>query len=297
MQKACSTHIPVLLNEVLEALNVQPGGRYIDATTGGGGHSIGILERSDPNGRVLGIDADPTALELAEKRMGSRRNRFQPVHGNFSTISDLSNTFQFSPVEGILMDLGLSSLQLEASNRGFSFLRDEPLDMRFDPTTERTAESLINETSLSELASIVRDFGEEPRANRIASSIVQSRPVNTSAQLAYIIKRTSRTRYSKLHPATKVFQALRIAVNEELINLKKGLESAASILTEGGRLVVIAYHSLEDRIVKEFFNSRNGNGFTPLSRKVIKPSREEVLSNRRSRSARLRCAEFSLLVN
>ena len=297
MLKSNSTHIPVMLNEVLEALNVQPGGRYIDATTGGGGHSIGILERSDPDGRVLGIDADPTALELAAKQMGSRKNRFQPVHGNFSAITDLSKAHNFSPVEGILMDLGLSSLQLERGNRGFSFLRDEPLDMRFDPTTIRTAELIVNEASLSELTSIVRDFGEEPKANRIVDNIIRSRPINTSGQLADIIKRTSRTRYSKLHPATKVFQALRIAVNEELINLKKGLDAATATLVEGGRLVVIAYHSLEDRIVKEFFNSTDGTGLTPLSRKVIKPSREEILSNRRSRSARLRCAEFSHLTN
>ena len=297
MSKNYPSHIPVMLNEALDALDIQPGGRYIDATTGGGGHSKGILERSNPDGEVLGIDADPEALEIAKKLLFDGTGRFHGVQGNFASMTYLSEKFGFRPVEGILMDLGMSSLQLEMGNRGFSFLRDEPLDMRYDPQISKTAESIVNKASLEELTSIMKNFGEEPKARKIASSIVRSRPINSSSQLAEIVKRSSGYRHSKLHPATRVFQALRIAVNDELVNLRKGLEAAASILVEGGRLVVIAYHSLEDRIVKEYFKQSTYTGLLPLSKKVIKPSREEVLSNRRSRSARLRYAEYSALTN
>ena len=295
MPKYYSFHIPVMFDEALDALDIQPGGRYIDATTGGGGHSKGILERSKPNGQVLGIDADPEALDIAKKLLSDSTGRYHSVQGNFASMTYLSEKCGFRPVEGILMDLGMSSLQLESGNRGFSFRRDEPLDMRYDPQIGKTAGSIINKASLGELTSIIKNFGEEPRATKIANIIVRSRPIKSSSQLAEIIKRSSGYKHSKLHPATRVFQALRIAVNDELVNLRKGLEAAASTLVEGGRLVVIAYHSLEDRIVKEFFKQPTYNGLSPISKKVIKPSREEVLSNRRSRSARLRCAEYSAL--
>lgn len=295
---AAPTHIPVLLEETLEALDVRPGGRYIDCTIGPGGHAAAILEESAPGGQLLGIDADPGAIKMARAKLDAYGGSVLLVNRNFIDIKSICLKHGFLPVHGVLFDLGLSSVQLERNNRGFSFRHDSQLDMRFSPRQELTADSIINSASERELSDILWDYGEERHSRQIARQIVRQRPITTSQQLAQTVEQAVGGRRGRIHPATRTFQALRIAVNRELDNLKSALEQAVDVLGFGGRLVVISYHSLEDRIVKQFMHQRAGGEDACLkliNKKVITPSLAEVQYNPRSRSAKLRAAELILM--
>ncbi len=303
-----SQHVPVLLEAVLAYLAPHPGGRYIDATIGGGGHAEAILTASAPDGRLLGIDVDPDALGRSHRRLHRFGHRVVLVHGNFDQLARIARRHGFVPADGILMDLGVSADQLADPARGFSFLLSGPLDMRMDPSQPRTAADLVNTLSEAELAHLIRTYGEEKYARRIARAIVEARPITTTTQLADLIAQVvPRRPGQRLHPATRTFQALRIAVNDELGVLERALPQALDILRPGGRLVVISFHSLEDRIVKRFFQREAQDCICPprqpvcvcghraqvriLTRKPITPSPEEVAANPRSRSARLRAVE------
>jgi 16S rRNA (cytosine1402-N4)-methyltransferase len=290
---SAATHTPVLLEETIAALAVQPGGRYIDSTLGAGGHAAAILERSSPGGQLLGIDADPEAITVARARLEARKSATLLINENFANLKAICVKYRFFPVHGILFDLGLSSLQLD-SNRGFSFQHDDPLDMRLSPSQKVTASDIVNTLSESELAKLIRTFGEERYSHRIARYIVQKRPLKTTLQLAGTIEQAVGGRRGRIHPATRTFQALRIAVNHELESLESALKQAVSLLGFSGRLVVISYHSLEDRVVKRFMHEEASGEKAHLklvNKKVITPSRAEVQFNPRSRSARLRAGE------
>jgi 16S rRNA (cytosine1402-N4)-methyltransferase len=300
-------HKPVLLQEAIEALAVLPGGRYVDCTLGGGGHAAAILEHSAPGGQLLGIDADPEAIRLASIRLSTYHDSILLVNDNFSNIDDICRRYSFIPVHGVLFDLGLSTYQLEDDPRGFSFQRDAELDMRFSLDQETTAADIINSTSETELALILQEYGEERFARRIAHRIVQERPITTTLQLARVVEAAVGGRHGRIHPATRTFQALRIAVNRELENLEIALGKTIDVLGVGGRLVAISYHSLEDRIVKRFMQKEASDCICPpnvpvcrcghtaslriLTKRVIVPSEEEVRDNPRSRSAKMRVAE------
>jgi len=300
------SHIPVLVQETIEALAVQPGGRYIDCTVGTGGHAAAILAHSSPGGQLLGIDADPEAI-AAQARLEPYSGSCLLVNDNFVNLEAICLKFDFFPVHGILFDLGLSSLQLDSSERGFSFQQEGPLDMRFNPSQKITAADIINTYPESELAQLIWSYGEETYSRRIAHYIVKERPIKTTLRLAQIIERAAGGKRGKIHPATKTFQALRIAVNQELDNLKSALKQASNILGFRGRLVVISYHSLEDRIVKQFMQTESRDCICPpetpvcvcehtaslklVNKKVVIPSAEEIQVNPRSRSAKLRAAE------
>jgi 16S rRNA (cytosine1402-N4)-methyltransferase len=272
---------------------------------GGGGHAHGILKGSALDGELLGMDADPLAVDSAGERLAEFGERATLVQGNFADVEEIALEHGFHPVDGILLDLGLSSLQLEAAGRGFSFQLDGPLDMRFDPSQATTAADLVNTLSRQELADILFRYGEEPRSRRIARAIVAERPINTTGELAALVKRAVGRR-KRLHPATRTFQALRMAVNEEMECLAEALPQAVRLLAPGGRLAVISFHSLEDRLVKQFFRREARDCLCPpeelictcghraalgiVTRKPIRPSTEEVASNPRSRSAKLRIA-------
>jgi 16S rRNA (cytosine1402-N4)-methyltransferase len=301
------THVPVLLRETLEALAAQPGGRYIDCTLGTGGHAAAILERSSPGGQLLGIDTDPSAIRIAQNRLRDYSKSILLVNDNFSNLNSICRQYDFYPVHGILFDLGLSSLQLDSGERGFSFQQDAPLDMRFNPSQETTAADIVNNYPEAELVQLIRTYGEERFSRQIAHRIVRDRPIQTTRQLAGIIEQATGGRRGRIHPATRTFQALRIAVNYELDNLESALKQAVELLGCGGRLVVISYHSLEDRIVKQFMQKEERDCICPpqamkcvcghkaslkiLANKVIIPSEAEVQANPRSRSAKLRVAE------
>lgn len=287
------THIPVLLEETIEALDVQPGGRYIDCTLGAGGHAAAILEHSSPGGQLLGIDADPRAIKIARARLEAYSSSTLLINQNFANLRAICIKYDFFPVHGILFDLGLSSLQLE-NNRGFSFQHDAPLDMRLSPRQEITAAIIINASPESQLAHLIRAYGEERYSQQIAHQIVRQRPIITTLQLAWAIEQAIGGRRGRIHPATKTFQALRVAVNQELEHLQSALKQAIDLLGFGGRLVVISYHSLEDRIVKRFMHQEASGEEACLrlvNKKVITPSLAEVQFNPRSRSAKLRAAE------
>ncbi len=304
-------HVPVLLAEVLEYLRPHSGGRYIDATFGGGGHSRVLLERSAPDGRLLAIDADPEALVRARLLTEEFSGRFQITAGNFRDLASIADTNEFTAVDGILMDLGLSSFQLDQAVRGFSFQHPGPLDMRFDPHRGPSAEEIVNEWPEEDLARIVYEYGEEQRSRAIARAIVRERGderIRTTDRLATIVERAVGGRRGRaIHPATKTFQALRIAVNDELESLRRGLDGALDLLAEGGRLAVISFHSLEDRIVKTFMRQESTDCICPpetpvcvcghrarlriITRKVVQASEQEQRMNPRSRSAKLRVAE------
>ncbi len=300
-------HTPVMVPEVLEGLAVRPGGRYIDGTLGEGGHSEAILRASDPGGQVLGIDADHEAVAVAVERLRDYGDRFVSANSNFRGIRATALTFDFVPVHGILLDLGLSSLQLDAESRGFSFRRPDPLDMRFSLQQRLTAADIVNTYSQAEIADLIFQLGEDRASRRIAAAIVRARPLKTSSELADVIASARRGPRQRIHPATKTFQALRIAVNDELGALQSAIEQAVSLLGHGGRLSVISYQSLEDRIVKNFMRKESSECICPpetpicrcshrqslklVPRRVIKPSESEIESNPRSRSARLRVAE------
>ena len=304
-------HIPVMVPEVLRALEVKPGGAYIDANLGEGGHTEAILQASGPDGKVLGIDADAEAIVSATQRLSEWASRLTTANANFRDIRSVAaeRGLDAGSVDGILFDLGLSSLQLDIEERGFSFRRPDPLDMRFDVRQTLTADDIVNRYGRDELADLIYRYGEERASRRIAARIVAARPIQTATELASVIAAAMPRRGGgrRLHPATRTFQALRIAVNDELGALEAGLEQAMALLTPGGRLAVIAYHSLEDRIVKNLFRLAASDCICPperpicdcghvatvrlVSRRVVKPSQAEVEANPRSRSARLRAVE------
>lgn len=298
-------HHPVLYDAVLENLAVSSNGRYIDATVGAGGHAWGILFGSGHTGRLLGIDVDVQAVALAQDRLRAFGDRATLVQGNFSRLSAIALGYGFEKVDGVLFDLGLSSTQLADPERGFSFQQDGPLDMRFDLAISTTALDLVNELKAGELSDLFWRYGQERQARRIARAIVRVRPLYTTGQLAMLIEKVV-GRGDRIHPATRSFQALRIAVNDELSVLSRALPQALDLLAIGGRLAVISFHSLEDRIVKQFFRQEARDCICPsdfpvcvcnhrarlaiLTHHPIRPSVEEIDSNPRSRSARLRIA-------
>ncbi len=300
-------HTPVMVPEVLDALNVQPGGRYLDATLGEGGHTDSVLQRAEPGGQVLGMDADHEAVQVAAGRLARWKESFLAVNANFRTLRATALKHDFVPVHGVLFDLGVSSLQLDIEARGFSFRRPDPLDMRFSLDQKVSAADIVNRFSEYDLADVIYRLGEERASRRIAAAIVRSRPVKTSLELANIIERVSPRRGSRINPATKTFQALRIAVNDELGALESALEQAVSVLGQGGRITVISYHSLEDRIVKNFIRRETSDCVCPpgtpvcrcdhkatlraVTKSPLAPTEEEVRDNPRSRSAKMRVAE------
>jgi len=302
-----SAHIPVLVKETIEALAVQPGGRYIDCTLGGGGHAAAILEQSSPGGQLLGIDADPEAIKIAKAKLQAYSGSTLLINENFVNLQAICIKYDFHPVHSILFDLGLSSLQLNNNSRGFSFQHDAPLDMRLSPSQEITAADIINISSEAELAHIIKTYGEEAYSHQIARHIVQERSIETTLQLVQTIERAVGGRRGRIHPATRTFQALRIAVNHELEHLEVALKQAINLLGFEGRLVVISYNSLEDRIVKQLMQRESKDCICPpgiptcicghtaclrlINKRVITPSPTEVQLNPRSRSAKLRATE------
>jgi 16S rRNA (cytosine1402-N4)-methyltransferase len=316
-------HIPVLYEEVLAGLQVRPGGCYADATVGAGGHAAGILRASAPDGRLLGLDADPEAIAHVREVLHPFGDRVRLQAANFRRLQAVAVGLGFAKVDGILLDLGLSSRQLADADRGFSFSQDGPLDMRMDRTHGQTAADLVNHLSEAALADLLWQYGEERYARRIARAILGARPLVTTGQLADMVARTihresrkerqrrkgrTQRRPERIHPATRTFQALRIAVNDELESLVEVLPQARDLLQPGGRLAVISFHSLEDRLVKGFFRREARDCVCPpespictchhratlqiISRKPIRPGPEEIDRNPRSRSARLRNAEL-----
>ncbi len=305
--RAAAPHQPVLLHASVELLGARPGGRFIDGTVGAGGHAEAILRAASPGGRLLGIDADPQALEVARRRLAPYGQAVTLVNDNFSHLEDVCRDLAFAPVDGILLDLGLSSLQLDDAGRGFSFRADAPLDMRFGPGQSTTAADIVNRYAEEDIAAILREYGQERHSRLIARRVVASRPIRTTRELAGMIEHLPGMVPGRIHPATRTFQALRIAVNRELDSLQEALGQAVSILAPGGRLVVISYHSLEDRMVKHFMRQQSRTCLCPpevpvcacghsptlrlVNRKPLTPSEAEVADNPRSRSARLRAAE------
>ena len=286
-------HIPVLTEKVLAYLDPTANENFIDCTMGEGGHAPKILERTGPKGKLLGIDMDPDALQRAGETLKRQKERIIFVQGSFAHLKMIAEKEKFRQVHGILFDLGFSSNQIEKSKRGFSFLRAEPLDMRFDPENPVTAQKFINYASKQELVEVLKEYGEERFANAIAQGILRERrhkPIATTFQLVKTVEEAVPGWYKRrrIHPATKTFQALRIAVNKELDNLKVALPQALEMLSSSGRLVVISYHSFEDRIVKNFF--RANPALTILTKKPVVPSANEIRKNPRSRSAKLRAA-------
>ncbi len=287
-----TAHVPVMVTEAMEALNAHPGGWYVDCTLGAGGHARALLERIQPNGRLLAIDADPEAIENARQSLAAYCESVVLAQGNFGELGRICRDQGFEQTDGMLFDLGISSMQLDTAERGFSFQREAPLDMRFDSSTGPSAAEIVNSYSEQELARILWEFGEERYSRQIAHRIVQQRPILSTLRLAHIVQQVLGSRRGRIHPATRTFMALRIAVNRELDNLKLALDQTVSLLKSGGRLVVISYHSLEDRIVKQFMRAEAAeHAFLLTTRKVIRPTSLECSSNPRSRSARLRVAE------
>jgi len=284
-------HVPVLLKEAIDFLAVQRGGTYIDATVGLGGHSLEIAKRLGAPGHLIGFDKDPKALEIARVRLtGEDWPKLELLQGSFA---ELVKNREPRATNGILADLGVSSLQIFDAARGFSFQADGPLDMRMNPQSEPSAEQVVNQIDERELADLIYEFGEERRSRRIARAIVRSRPILTTAQLAAVISAAARSmKHERIHPATRTFQALRIFVNAELEDLRKLMQTAPQLLKPGGRLVVISFHSLEDRIVKDAMREGAKLGqYRLLTKKPVTASDEEIASNPRARSAKLRAAE------
>jgi len=299
-------HQPVLYKEIIHALRPKRGGRYVDGTLGAGGHASGLLEASVPDGQLLGLDVDPQALQHAHRKLAPFGERARLIHASYATLCQHLDELGWDSVDGILLDLGASSMQFDSPERGFSFLADGPLDMRFDPTNPLTAAQVVNEWPEEELANVIYRYGEEPASRRIARAIVQARPVSGTRDLAAVIEKVQ-PRRGPHHPATQTFQALRIAVNGELDAVEQTLPEAAQALGPGGRLAVISFHSLEDRIVKEFFRLESRDCICPpkqpvctcghkasikeINRRPITPTEEEITQNPRARSAKLRVAE------
>ena len=301
------THTPVLREEVIRHLAVQPGGRYVDCTVGAGGHARAIIEAASPGGMLLGFETDPKALAVAAGALAPFGSDAKLIECNFRHLDWMCRQQSFAPVHGVLFDLGLSSMQLSDEERGFSFQTEAPLDMRFGADQTLTAAEIVNEYSETDLASVIWRFGEEPASRRIAHAIVRARPLRTTTELAAIVSRALPGPRRRIHPATRTFQALRIAVNDELDTLSLALEQARDILGRRGRLVAISFHSLEDRIVKQFFQHESKDCICPpespacvcghkatlriITKKAVTPEPEEIAANPRSRSAHLRAAE------
>jgi len=304
-------HVPVLMNEVLELLNVREGGVYIDGTMGSGGHSEAILERIGEQGLLLGIDRDGDALERCGRRLAKYGDRLKMVRGNYADIAEIAEEAGISGrVDGILLDLGVSSNQIDTAERGFSFMKDGPLDMRMDRSESRTAADVVNGFTERELVQILRIYGEEHSARKVAAAIVRRRTeknFETTGDLAEVISEAKGGRRGRVHPATKSFQAIRMEVNRELEGVEQGLRGGIDVLGSGGRMAVITFHSLEDRIVKRFFTAHEGRweslaaggerweGDLPtvkrITRKAVKPTDDECSFNPRARSSKLRVAE------
>jgi 16S rRNA (cytosine1402-N4)-methyltransferase len=304
---APAVHVSVLLDEAIELLAPRDGGRYVDCTVGAGGHAAAILARSAPGGRLLGLDADAEILPIAGERLAPFGARATLVQANFADLAEVAARLGFAPVDGVLFDLGVSSLQLDRSERGFSFQTDARLDMRLDRSQPLSAEDLVRDLPERELADLIFQLGEEPRARRVARAIVAARqraPITTTGQLAGLVRRV--VPGGRIHPATRTFQALRIAVNAELDHLRGALRQAQALLEDGGRLAVISFHSLEDRIVKQYFAAQASPCVCPprvpictcgrlptlelVTRKAVTAGAAEIAINPRSRSARLRVA-------
>jgi 16S rRNA (cytosine1402-N4)-methyltransferase len=300
-------HIPVLYKEIIHALQPKCGGLYIDGTLGAGGHARGILEACAPDGLLLGLDVDPQALALARETLAPYEGRIHLAQASYTTLAKQLASLGWDAVDGILLDLGASSMQFDSPERGFSFQQDGPLDMRFGTHALRNAADIVNTWDEKELADLIFRYGEDPKAKRIARAIVANRPLRTTRELAAVVEKASPRCGSRIHPATQTFQALRMAVNEELSALEEVLPQAVASLKRGGRLAVISFHSLEDRLVKEFFREQSGRRFNPpyeriyeeereavvkiVNKKPITASEEEARSNPRARSAKLRIVE------
>jgi len=305
-------HVPVMVEEIVDYLNCSPGKTYVDGTLGGGGHAQAILEAIRPNGLLLGIDRDPDAISHCKAFLHPFKPNVRIFHDNFTNLPQILSQLHTRKVDGILLDLGLSLYQLEASGRGFSFMRDEPLDMRMNPESGHTAAEFVNELPEKELAKVIAQYGEERWAPRIARAIVADRrqqAINSSRQLARIVEQAIPARYrrGRIHPATRAFQAFRIAVNEELDALDIFLNDAVNFLNPEGRLCILSFHSLEDRIVKERFRALAKGCTCPpqfpmcvcgkspqvavLTKRAVRPGEAEVQENPRARSAKLRAAE------
>jgi 16S rRNA (cytosine1402-N4)-methyltransferase len=307
------SHLPVLYQEIIHAIQPTSPGRYIDGTLGAGGHAWGILELTRPDGVLLGLDIDPQALAIARQRLSIYGDRAIVVQASYTTIAEQAHRLGWGAVQGIVLDLGVSSMQIDTPARGFSFLTDGPLDMRFDPTNPRSAADLVNSLPEKELAEIIWTYGEERHSRRIAQAIVRARPLHTTQELARVVARAAARESgsgrdaARIHPATRTFQALRIAVNQELRGLETVLPQAVETLAPGGRLAVISFHSLEDRIVKQYFQRESQDCICPpeqpictcshravlknLTRHPITAAAAEIEQNPRARSAKLRIAE------
>jgi len=300
-------HQPVLYKEIIHGLQPGRGGRYVDGTLGAGGHARGILEASAPDGQLLGLDVDPQALALARKTLAPYEQRIHLVQASYTSLSAQLAQLGWDAVDGIVLDLGASSMQFDTPERGFSFQHDAPLDMRFGPSVLQTAADLVNKLSERELADLIYQYGEERDSRKIARAIVRARPLHTTRELVTVIEAVSPRRGDRLHPATRTFQALRIAVNEELASIEEVLPQAVASLRTRGRLAVISFHSLEDRIIKEFLREQSKDLVNPpyeriyeverkatlkeVTRKPVMPSDEDIKNNPRARSAKLRIAE------
>jgi 16S rRNA (cytosine1402-N4)-methyltransferase len=303
---AQAPHQPVLYHEIILALHPKSPGLYVDGTVGVGGHAHGILEACVPDGRLLGLDIDPQAIKLARKNLAPYGERALLAQASYSSLTEILKGIGWGPIDGMVIDLGLSSMQLDTPGRGFSFQHEAPLDMRFDPASPICAADLVNTLSQEELATLIFKYGEERASRRIAQAIIQARPIYTTCQLAAVIESVKPTR-RRVHPATQTFQALRIEVNRELDRLSEVLPQAIASLKVGGRLAVISFHSLEDRIVKEFFHRESRDCLCPprqpictcghkatlkeVTKKPIVPGENEINANPRARSAKLRIAE------
>ena len=302
-----SPHKSVLYQQIILALRPDSSGRYVDATVGAGGHAAGILEAASPSGRLLGLDLDPEALAIAGQRLSQYGQRAVLVQASYTSLSQQLKRLGWPTVQGIVIDLGVSSMQLDTPQRGFSFQTDGPLDMRFDPGAQTSAADLVNLLPEVELADIIWRYGEDRLSRRIARSIVQHRPFQTTRQLAEVIARAYGGNKGRVHPATRTFQALRIAVNEELQAIEEVLPQAVAALEPGGRLAVISFHSLEDRLVKQYFRRESRDCICPpeqpvctcthkailreINRHPIEAEPDETEGNPRARSAKLRIAE------
>ena len=302
-----TAHKPVLYQEIIHALQPRSGGRYVDGTLGAGGHARGILEACAPDGQLLGLDVDPQALAIARETLAPYEGRAHLVQASHITLSEQLASLNWNGIDGIVLDLGASSMQFDNAERGFSFMQDGPLDMRFGPHLTMSAADIINSYDERELADIIFKYGEDRDSRKIARAIVQARPLHTTGELVAVIEKASPRRGDKTHPATQTFQALRIVVNEELAAVEITLPQAVASLNTGGRCAVISFHSLEDRIVKEYFREQSKDLINPpyeriyeeerkavvksMSKKPILPTEEELQENPRARSAKLRVIE------
>jgi 16S rRNA (cytosine1402-N4)-methyltransferase len=300
-------HRSVLYKEIIHALQPKSGGRYVDGTLGAGGHARGIMEACAPDGQMLGLDVDPQALAIARRILAPYEGRIHLAQASYTSLPDQLAELGWDKVDGILLDLGASSMQFDTPERGFSFMEDAPLDMRFGPHVSQTAADIVNSYSERELADLIYEYGEDRDSRKLARAIVKARPLHTTRELVAAIESVSPRRGDRVHPATRTFQALRIAVNEELSSIEEVLPQAVAALRPGGRLAVISFHSLEDRIVKDFFREQSRDLINPpyeriyeqersavlkeVNRKPIMPSDDEIRNNPRARSAKLRIAE------